>query len=169
MARAPGDEEFTRFVAARWPSLYRTAYLLLHDHALAEDLVQTALLKTYRSWSKVRAVEAAEAYTRTVMVNTALSWFRRKSWNAERPTEHLPESTALPEDRDTWLLDEIRKLPERQRAVVVLRFHADLSVDETARLLEISPGTVKSQTHHALARLRDVLGPELVAAVEGES
>lgn len=116
MARPPGDAEFTEFVAARWPALYRTAYLLVHDHALAEDLVQSALMKTYRSWPKVRALEAAEAYTRTVLVNTALSWFRRKSWGAERSTEHLPERPMAQDDAG-WLLEEIARLPVRQRAV----------------------------------------------------
>jgi len=168
MARPPGDAEFTEFVAARWPALYRTAYLLLPDHALAEDLVQSALMKTYRSWPKVRAVEAAEAYTRTVLVNTALSWFRRKSWGNERPTEQLPERPAYADDAQ-WLLDEIRGLPDRQRAVVVLRYYEDLSVAETARVLGITEGTVKSQTHHALARLRAVLGDDLVRTVEAEA
>jgi RNA polymerase sigma-70 factor (sigma-E family) len=164
MGRGPSDDEFAEFVAARSSALYRTAYLLIPDHALAEDLVQTSLMKTYQSWGRVRAVEAAESYTRTVLVNTALSWFRRKSWGAERPTEALPEVPHQDEDR--WLLEEIGRLPDRQRAVVVLRFYEDLSVEETGRILGISAGTVKSQTHHALKRLRDVLGPDLVDAVE---
>src|SRR4051794_10898402 len=75
MARPPSDEAFTEFVAASWPSLYRTAYLLLGDRGLAEDLVQTALAKTYASWGKVRDVGAARGYARTTLVNTAASWF----------------------------------------------------------------------------------------------
>lgn len=75
-------------------------------------------MKTYRSWPRVRAVEAAEAYTRTVLVNTALSWFRRKSWGAERPTDQLPEPAAYA-DEAGWLLDEIRRLPDRQRTPAV--------------------------------------------------
>lgn len=75
----PNDADYTELVHACWPGLYRTAYLLLGDRAEAEDLVQTALAKTYASWSKVRDLEAAPGYARTTMVNTATSWFRRRS------------------------------------------------------------------------------------------
>ncbi len=99
MPRPPGDPEFTAFVHASWPSLYRTAYLLLGDHALAEDLVQTALAKTYASWGKVRDLSAAPGYARTVLVNTAASWFRRKGWRNERPTAD-PAGDAVRRGRD---------------------------------------------------------------------
>lgn len=167
---APDEAAFTAFVAARWSALYRTAYLLVHDHAHAEDLVQAALAQTWASWPTIREVEAAEAYTRTVLLNTARSWFRRKSWG-EKPVEVLPEPEghARPEDDDRWLLEEIGRLPRRQRAVVVLRFYEDMSVAQAAHTLGISEGTVKSQTHLALRRLRAVLGDELVEAVEATS
>ncbi|KRF15711.1 SigE family RNA polymerase sigma factor [Nocardioides sp. Soil796] len=166
MTRPPGDAEFAEFASARWAALYRTAYLLVHDHALAEDLVQTALVKTYVSWPKLRVADAAEAYTRKILVNTALSWFRRKSWQKEHATAELPDRgtrDADPEDR-RWLVDEVAGLPPRQRAVVVLRYLEDLSVAETARILGISEGTVKSQCSDALKRLRTTLGPEIVPA-----
>lgn len=165
----PDEAAFTAFVAARWPALYRTAYLLVHDHAHAEDLVQAALAQTWAKWRTIREVEAAEAYTRTVLLNTARSWFRRKSWG-ERPVEALPEPRdQRPADDDRWLLEEIGRLPQRQRAVVVLRFYEDMSVAQTAHTLGITEGTVKSQTHLALRRLRAVLGDELVEAVEAAS
>lgn len=154
---------FTEFVQATWPGLYRTAYLMLGDHQLAEDLTQTALAKTYASWRKVKDPGAAPAYARVVMANTAASWFRRRSWRNELPTETLPES-GVDHDPSTGpaLLDALATLAPRQRAVVVLRYYDDLSVREVAHALEISEGTVKSQTSDALARLRALLGDAVV-------
>ncbi len=163
MPRPPSDEQFTEFVHATWPSLYRTAYLLIGDRAEAEDLVQTALAKTYASWGKVRELEAAPGYARTTLVNTATSWFRRRSWRNERPTEHLPDIATShdPSDRPA-LMDALADLAPRQRAVVVLRYYEDLSVAQTAAALDISEGTVKSQTSEALTRLRTLLGDSVV-------
>lgn len=172
MTRPPTDVDFTDFVHSSWPSLYRTAYLLLGDRAEAEDLVQTALAKTYASWGRVRELEAARGYARTTLVNTASSWFRRKSWRNERPTEVLPEpSTAAssgtdPADRPA-VLQALALLPPRQRAVVVLRYYEDLSVAQTASALRIAEGTVKSQTSDALARLRTLLGDAVVPSTLG--
>lgn len=155
------EEEFREFVAARSSALLRTAYLLAGDWATAEDLLQTALTKTYLAWKRLGGIEAVEPYARRVLVNTATSWWRRR-WHGERPTEVLPErpgpdrhEEAL--DRDV-LWQHVRALPTRQRAVLVLRFYEDLSEAQTADLLEISPGTVKSQTSRALATLRKRLG-----------
>ena len=166
MSRPPSDAEFTELVHASWASLYRTAYLLVGERTLAEDLVQTALAKTYASWGKVRDVSAAPGYARTALVNTAASWFRRKSWRNERPTEVLPEHTH-PVDRVDLsdrpaLVDALARLAPRQRAVVVLRYYEDLTVSETARALGCSEGTVKSQTHDALSRLRTLLGEVVI-------
>ena len=169
MARSSvNDEEFTEFVHATWPGLYRTAYLMLGEHQLAEDLVQTALAKTYGSWHKVREPEAAPAYARVVLANTAASWFRRRSWRNEHPTEILPETSGEhdPSDRPA-VVDALRSLPPRQRAVLVLRYYDDLSVREVSRALGISEGTVKSQTADALRRLRAVLGDAIVPMTEG--
>ena len=91
MDRAPDDEEYTAFVHASWPSLYRTAYLLVGEHTLAEDLVQTALANTYACWGNVREIGAAPGYARTALYNTAASWFRRRSWRRELPSESVPE------------------------------------------------------------------------------
>jgi len=165
MARQLTDEEFTELVHAVWPGLYRTAYLMLGEHQLAEDLVQTALAKTYASWRRVEDAAAAPAYARVVLANTAASWFRRRGWRNERPTEVLPEP---PSDTDLStrpaVVDALRSLAPRQRAVVVLRYYDDLSVREVAQALGITEGTVKSQTSDALGRLRVLLGDAVIPA-----
>ena len=168
MPAPPGDAEFTEFVHAAWPGLYRTAYLMVGDHQLAEDLTQTALAKTYASWRKVREPAAAPAYARVVLANTAASWFRRRSWRNERPTATLPDA-GVEHDPSTRpaVVDALATLAPRQRAVVVLRYYDDLSVREVAHALGISEGTVKSQTSDALARLRAVLGDDVVPSTEG--
>lgn len=91
------DEAFSDFVTATWPRLYRTAYLLLGDRALAEDLVQTSLAKVYANWHRVREPAAAPGYARTTMVNTATAWFRKQSWRAEHPTG-TPQDRQAPDD-----------------------------------------------------------------------
>jgi RNA polymerase sigma-70 factor (sigma-E family) len=166
--RPLSDADFTELVYACWPSLYRTAYLLVGDRAEAEDLVQTALAKTYAAWPRVRDLDAAPGYARTVLHNTAASWFRKKSWRNERPTELLPEPAYHPDhtDRPT-VIGALDQLPPRQRAVIVLRFYEDLSVGQTAAALGCSEGTVKSQTHDALARLRRLLGESVVPQTLG--
>ncbi len=164
--RPPTDEQFTELVHAVWPSLYRTAYLMLGDAAEAEDLVQTALAKTYASWGRVRDIDAAPGYARTTLVNTASSWFRRRSWRNERPTEVLPDGAAPagPDETDRpTLVAALAQLPPRQRAVVVLRYYDDLDVNATAAALGCSTGTVKSQTSDALAKLRTLLGDAVVS------
>lgn len=148
LARADFDD----FVAARSTALLRTAYLLTHDHGLAEDLLQTALTKSWFAWGRING--NPEPYVRKVLVNTFASWWRRK-WHGERPTETLPEgaTTDSPgQSLDLWTAME--RLPNRQRAVIVLRYFEDLTERETAELLGCSVGTVKSQTSKALAHLR---------------
>jgi RNA polymerase sigma-70 factor (sigma-E family) len=165
---APSDEAFAELVHAAWPGLYRTAYLLLGEHQLAEDLVQTALAKTYASWGKVREPAAAAGYARVVLANTAASWFRRRSWRNELPSSALPElpTSAEPSDRPA-VLAALATLPPRQRAVVVLRYYDDLSVRDVAHALGISEGTVKSQTSAALLTLRAQLGDAVVPQETG--
>jgi RNA polymerase sigma-70 factor (sigma-E family) len=157
------EEEFREFVAARSAALLRTAYLLAGDWATAEDLLQTALTKTYLAWKRLGEIEAVEPYARRVLVNTATSWWRRR-WHGERPTENLPERPApdrLEEqlERDV-MWRHVKALPARQRAVLVLRFYEDQSEAQTAALLGISVGTVKSQTSRALGSLRQRLAAE---------
>ena len=164
-----GSPGFDEFVAARSPRLLRTAYLLTRDHGLAEDLLQTALTKAYLAWARIEG--NPEPYVRRVIVNTYASWWRRK-WNGEQPTDELPEAPhthahhdeRAGESGDLW--DALGRLPRRQRAVVVLRYFEDLTEAQTAELLGISVGTVKSQTSKAMARLR--IDPSLVDA-EGDA
>lgn len=147
--------DFDAFVAERSPALLRTAFLLTHDHALAEDLVQTALTKAWFAWGRIETHH--EAYVRRILVTTYSSWWRRK-WNGERPTDVMPEvaesgaADASDTGQDLWTAME--RLPRRQRAVVVLRFFEDLSVADTAEALGVTTGTVKSQLSKALAHLR---------------
>jgi RNA polymerase sigma-70 factor (sigma-E family) len=157
------EDEFREFVAVRSAALLRSAYLLAGDWATAEDLLQTTLTKTYIAWKRLGEIEAVEPYARRVLVNTATSWWRRR-WHGERPTEFLPEravadSTDEQLDRDL-LWKHVKALPTRQRAVLVLRFYEDMSEAQTAELLDISPGTVKSQTSRALGTLRQRLTAE---------
>jgi RNA polymerase sigma-70 factor (sigma-E family) len=158
-------ESFDAFVLARSRKLLRTAYLLTSDHALAEDLVQTALAKAWFAWSRIEGGDP-EPYVRKIMVNTYSTWWRRR-WNGEQPTEELPEHVApahTEEPTDIWRA--LQRLPRRQRAVVVLRFYEDLSEAETARVMGCSTGTVKSQTSKAIAKLR--LDPALLAGTSAD-
>lgn len=118
-AAAGMDAEFTEFVHAVWPRLYRTAWLILGDTGLAEDLVQTALTKTYVAWPRIKDRQAAPAYARRTLVTTSAGWFRKRSWQ-ERPTAQLPE-TAVSSDPSVRpaVIDALRTLAPRQRAVVV--------------------------------------------------
>jgi len=151
------EDDFRDFVTARSGALLRTAYLLAGDWATAEDLLQITLTKTFLAWKRLGHIDAVEPYARRVLVNTATSWWRRR-WHGERPTEVLPEGATadgLDErlERDA-LWRHVRELPSRQRAVLVLRFYEDQSEADTARLLGVSVGTVKSQCSRALATLR---------------
>jgi len=149
---------FEEFMAARWQPLYRTAYLLTGDRHDAEDLLQTALARTCVRWSSIRDKGAADAYVRTAMARQAQHGWRRRG--REVVTDDLPDAghDHLGVRADHLALwGEVRLLPPRMRAVVVLRFFEDLSVAETARELGCSEGAVKSQSHHALRRLRDAL------------
>jgi RNA polymerase sigma-70 factor (sigma-E family) len=144
--------EFDAFVVACSPRLVRTAYLLVHDRQLAEDLLQTALTKAWFAWRRIEG--NPEPYVRRVMVTTAVSWWRRR-WVREVPSDWLPERAAPGSeapDQDLW--QALGRLPIRQRAVVVLRFYEDLTEADTADLLGCSVGTVKSQCSRALAKLR---------------
>jgi RNA polymerase sigma-70 factor (sigma-E family) len=169
--------EFSEYVTLRWPPMLRTARLLTGDDGLAEDLVQTALEKCYVKWPRLRARDATDAYVRRAIVNTYISWQRRRSWY-EVPRERMPEAavadTTADVPRRSMLQTALSGLPAKQRAVVVLRFYEDLSVQQVAAVLGCSTGTVKSQTSDALGKLRDLLGEDLdeattVQETEGRS
>lgn len=158
------DGSYDAFVTAASPQLLRLAYRLTGDRHLAEDLLQSALLKVARQWPRAR--EHPTAYAQRTIVNLATDGWRRKG---SRPVEIGMSAASDRCDRDEYPYDErevlfaaLRQLRPRQRAVLVLRFWEDRSIDETAALLETSTGNVKSTTHRGLQRLRTIL-----AATEG--
>lgn len=160
----PETHGFTVFVAARYDALVRTAFLFVGDRGHAEDLAQTALLRTYSHWSRLRSPDAAEAYTRKTMARLAGRWSRRR-WRGELPSGDLLGHGAVdPLSASAATLDlyvALGALPWSQRAVLVLRFFEGLSEAETAAVLRCSPGTVKSRASRALAALREALGSQL--------
>ncbi|MGC4941454.1 SigE family RNA polymerase sigma factor [Kribbella sp. DT2] len=170
MGTGRSTAEFAEFAVSRHRALFRYAYLLVGERGLAEDLVQEALTKTYVGWNRLRDSANAEAYTRKAITTTAIGWYRRKAWTAERPRDDVPEMPARPADGDVtariWLWQELSELPTKQRAALVLRYYEDLSEVETARILGCSVGTVKSQTAHALKKLRARLGPDADLTIE---
>ncbi|GAQ58569.1 RNA polymerase sigma-E factor [Streptomyces acidiscabies] len=150
------EEQFQEFVRARWTRLVRTAYLLTGDPHHAEDLTQTALAKAYRSWRRVSRADSPEAYVRRMLVTCNNDRFRKRRVR-ESLTAAPPDTVAYAdhpvEDRGP-LLTALAELPDRQRAVVVLRYWEDLSESEVAEVLGCSQGTVKSQASKGLAKLR---------------
>ena len=150
-------DDFDEFVAARSAVLLRAAWLLTGDERLAEDLLQTALAAVWRRWGRVRDGHP-EAYARKVLLTTYLSWWRRR-WRREVPTGEVPEQggrghAERVEERDA-VRRALKRLSAQQRAVVVLRYALDQSVQETAAVLGCSEGTVRVQAHRALAALRE--------------
>jgi RNA polymerase sigma-70 factor (sigma-E family) len=159
------NPEFESFVRARSGSLLRTAVLLVGDYGHAEDLLQVALLRTARHWRTARA--APEAYVRRALLNLCRDrWRRLKARPPE--TQMLPDSSETPATaglaeqvgRRQVLVQALGRLPAGQRQVIVLRYFEDLPVADTAELLGISPGTVKSYTARALTALRTVLADD---------
>lgn len=153
------DEEFRDFVAARSAALVRSATFLTGDEALAQDLVQAALAKTWLRWPRVVRQDAPEAYVRRVMVSTFLTWNRLR-WRHEQPLSDMPDRISGHDDFSeadlrACVRAAIRGLPPRQRAVVVLRYLDDLTETQAASALGCSVGTVKSQTAKALTTLRN--------------
>ena len=158
------EEDFRQFAASRQKQLLRSAYLLCGDWHGAEDLVQTAFGHMYRAWRRLRRVDHPDAYAKQVLYRCYLT-SKRKQRFATVPIESVPEPSAPvapdPDERAGLLVEALAGLPERARAVVVLRFWEDYSVAQTADALGISQGTVKSQTSRALALLRTRIGDSL--------
>lgn len=151
-------EGFSAFVGSRYPALVRYGVLLTGDRGHGEDLVQSALVKTYRAWSRLHPDGQPEAYTRTVMERMAWRLVRRR-WRGELPTADLPERAAdgdayADRDRADAVLQALRTLPAQQRIVLVLRYWAGLSEAQIAERLGCSAGTVKSRASRAVAFLQ---------------
>ncbi|WP_030906277.1 SigE family RNA polymerase sigma factor [Streptomyces sp. NRRL F-5126] len=160
MAQVSEVLEFEEYVRTRQDALLRSARRLVPDPVDAQDLLQTALARTYRRWDGIADKSLADAYLRRVMINTRTEWWRARKLE-EVPTEQLPEAsvedgTEQRADR-ALLVDVMSVLAPKQRSVVVLRHWEQMSTEETAAALGMSAGTVKSTLHRALARLREEL------------
>jgi RNA polymerase sigma-70 factor (sigma-E family) len=160
------EQEFAEYFVARRDAVRRTAYMLCGDWHRADDLAQTAFVALHRRWRKIRDRGALDAYVRKTVVRAAIDESRRP-WRRERQTETLPEVTDQGAKVDeqvatrSALLDGLKEVPPRQRAVLVLRFLEGLDVAATAAALKCSEGTVKSQTARGLDALRGALGDAL--------
>jgi RNA polymerase sigma-70 factor (sigma-E family) len=163
-AERAGDPEFREYVTQRGRALLRTAYLLTGNLADAEDLVQAALAKTYLAWDRIEDRGALDGYVRRAMVNTHISWWRRRRVQ-EFPTDELPDRAVADHAGDSDLQETMRRaidrLPHRMRAAVVLRYYEDMTEAEVAERLGVSLGTVKSTVSRAVAKLR--IDAELLA------
>jgi RNA polymerase sigma-70 factor (sigma-E family) len=164
-------EGFAQFVMSRERALQRTAWLLTGDWALAQDLVQTALVRSWPRWERIKRRDNPEVYVRKVMVNTWLTWTRRK-WRGEQAFAVVPDGVA-PGDlaTETAIRVAVRQalgtLTQRQRAVLVMRVFDDMSEADVGRALNLAVGTVKSTTAQALAKLRQ--DPQLAGLMDRES
>lgn len=163
------DAEFTEYMTARLAALRRVAYLLCLDSDRADDLVQGAMTKMYVHWGRVRAADHADSYAKVILVREFLSerrsgWARRVSLGAD-----LPDQPASAADQDAALdvRSALAALAPGQRATLVLRFYCDLNVEQSARVLGCSAGTVKSQTAKGLDALRRALEPASQARQRG--
>lgn len=169
---AVGDSgtDFDAFVVRRYAALVRFGYVLTGNRASAEDLVQSALFRTYRRWQHLDSHDDPTAYVRKAMVNAHISWTRllssREQLFADPPDSAGAEGGDI-EGLHMWR--QLATLPARMRAVLVLRFYEDLSEVETARVLGCSAGTVKSQTSRGLARLRRELSRPEPSLTQSES
>jgi RNA polymerase sigma-70 factor (sigma-E family) len=164
MRQARADE-YAQFAAARAGHLYRSACLLTAgDTHLAEDLVQEALGRIYVRWNRVSVVGNPAAYAQTVLVRVFLTHRRRRS-SSERATDVLPDVAAVGVDTPLrlTLLDALARLPAKDRAVVVLRYWEDRSIEETADVLNASAAAVRTRCTRALKQLRGLLGEDVGA------
>jgi RNA polymerase sigma-70 factor (sigma-E family) len=163
------DTELREFLSHRRNALLRSAYLMCGDVHAAEDLVQNTLIKVVMAHRGRRRIDHIDAYARRVLVTTFIA-SRKRLWNREDPHGSLPDAPAQGADADLGLAvrGALRRLAPRQRAVLVLRFFEDQSVQATAELLGVSEGTIKSQTARGLAVLREALGGAIGTLVEDE-
>src|SRR3954451_2118257 len=161
--------DYSGWVESAWPRLFRTAYALTGDRHLAEELLQETLVKLFVAWSRASRADAPDAYARRVMVNLSTS-----RWRARRRRPEVLAADAghgsfvrgfegeLAESDALW--QAIRRLPPRQRAVVVLRYYEDLSEQQIAAVMGVAPGTVKSLSSAAMSKLRSVYADEELGA-----
>jgi RNA polymerase sigma-70 factor (sigma-E family) len=159
------DADFAEYFAARSDAMRRSAFLLCGDWHRAEDLTQTAFTKLYLAWHRISRHEVLDAYVRRMLIRTFLDERRLSWWRRVRVTD-APIESATPErdpDNRIAVLAALSTVPPRQRAVLILRYWEDLSIEDTAELLECSAGTVKSQAARGLQTLREQLSPTFTA------
>jgi RNA polymerase sigma-70 factor (sigma-E family) len=164
------EREFREYVAARQGALFRTALLLTGHREDAEDLLQAALTKLATRWTRLQRSGSPDGYVRKILYHQQVSWWRRVRHGREFVTSEPPEVSAVADVAGDSALrlslaEALRQLTPRQRAVVVLRYYEDLPEAQVAEILGCSVGTVRSQTHRTLARLR-VICPELSMTLE---
>jgi RNA polymerase sigma-70 factor (sigma-E family) len=170
--RSETDREYIEFVTPRLARLRRTAYLLCGDTHRADDIVQTTITELYVQWRRARRADNPDAYVHRMLVHRFLDE-KRRPWSRVVLTDDLPERPATAagevEERDA-LTAALAQLPPGRRAVLVLRFLCDLSVEQTAEMLGCSVGNVKSQCARGLAAMREVLdgpAPENLTCLKG--
>jgi RNA polymerase sigma-70 factor (sigma-E family) len=156
-----GDDEFVTFAEAAFPRLRRTAFLLCGDWHAAEDLAQITLTKVFASWHRIVRNDRVDGYATRTLLNAYLADCKRKR-HTEVMAEQVPERAVDPPGPELRLavMDALATLPPKARAVVVLRYWEDLSVEQTAAILGCSAGTVKSQSARGLDKLRSLLGED---------
>jgi RNA polymerase sigma-70 factor (sigma-E family) len=170
-ARWAADDALTQLYAAHWTSLVRLAWLMVHDQGRAEEIVQDVFVAAHPRMAQLREEGNALAYLRRSVVNGCRTTFRHQgvedrylrteSGGAEalgRRSAESAETAVMRHDEGDSLMKAVRRLPQRQREVLVLRYYSDLSEHQIAEALDISPGAVKSHAHRALAVLRESLG-----------
>lgn len=160
------EQEFAEYFAARREAVRRMAYMMCGDWHRADDLAQTAFIALHRHWRKVRDKGSLDAYVRRTLTRAVIDESRRP-WRRERTTDEVPDAPATAGQVDNsvatreTLLAGLRKVPTKQRAVLVLRFLEGLDVTGVAEVMRCSEGTVKSQSARGLEALREALGDEL--------
>ena len=161
------DDEFAEFASAHAERLRTTAFMLCHDWHLAQDLTQTALTKLFLSWKRAVQADNLTAYAQKILLRVFLDHRRRRSSTESIPgVLHEPAYRESPELRLT-MLDALGRLPARDRAIVILRYFEDYSVEQVADVLELPISVVKSQTRRSLAKLRELLSEDQLALFAG--
>ncbi|GIE98806.1 SigE family RNA polymerase sigma factor [Paractinoplanes rishiriensis] len=157
------EEEFAEFAHAHAERLRTTAFMLCHDWHLAQDLTQTALTRLFLCWRRARQADNLVAYAQKILLRAYLDHRRRRSSTETTPGDLLEPVCRDSPDLRLTMLGALGRLPARDRAIVILRYFEDYSVEQVADVLELPESVVKSQTRRSLAKLRQVLAEEQLA------
>jgi RNA polymerase sigma-70 factor (sigma-E family) len=160
------DDDFVEYARFAGPRLRRTAYLLCRDWELAQDLTQNTMAKMYVHWRRITRRENPHAYAKKVLMRVYFDHVRLRG-SHESVVAQIPDTASRDSDTDLrlTLIDALARLPDRDRAIVVLRYWEDLSVETVADILGLPAGTVKSQSARTLCRLRALLGAGAMATL----